>query len=155
MANKILPILLILMLPVDLIAGLSRGIYPTQATLMALLGAIIGVYLARKLWAGGAARLEASSRLQFMNEQGHNFDPQSEETQIRLDNARLNYLLGAGFLIFGVFLTGCFIASYLAATPFATTETALGLAVQIGIIVLFNLLVTGIEALGANIFLKR
>ncbi len=155
MANLIIPVLLVIMFPLDLIAGLSKGLYPSQATLMSLLGALIGLYLARKLWGGGAGRLTTQARLQFLNEQGGNFDPQSEEAQARLDNARLNYLLGAGLLIFGIFLTACFILSYLAVSAFSTSQTAFGTAVQIGFAVLFNLLVAGVEALGANIFLKR
>ncbi len=155
MANLILPIFMIAMLPFDIIAGLSKGLFPSQATLMAVGGALIGLYLARKLWGGGAEKLMARSRLQFINQQGQSFDPQSDEAQAQLDNSRLNFWLGAGLLTFGIFLTICFISSYLVTTAFPTSQTAMGAAVQIAIAVLFNLLVIGVEALGATIFLKR
>jgi hypothetical protein len=141
--------------PLDVVAGFIKGTYPSQATLMALLGAIIGLYLARKLWWGGSARLETEARLQFLNEQGANFNPDSEEVQVQLANARSNYLLGAGFLFSGIFMTAYFIAAYIAATASIANQTTMSMVFQIGIIIFFNLLVTAVEALGATIFLKR
>ena len=61
MANYLIPAFLIGLLPVDLVAGLAKGTWPTQATLMVVGGAIIGLFLARQLWGGQAKKLETLS----------------------------------------------------------------------------------------------
>lgn len=155
MLNFLVPALLIALFPLDLVAGLLHRTYPTQATLMALGGALLGVYLARKLWGGGVQRLEATSRLRAVSQQGSAFDPASDEVQAHLDNARVNYLLGGGLILFGVFFTVCTIGSYLVVIPIEAQPSTLGQAVQLGIILLFTFLVWAVEAFGARIFLKR
>lgn len=144
-----------MLFPVDLVAGLAKNVFPSEATLAALVGAIVGLYLARKLWWGGAARLAAQARLELVSEQGQAFDPHSEEAQARFDNARANGPLGAGLLLFGIFLTAIFIGSYIVVRPIAVNPTAIGRAVQYGVMILFNLLVVAIEVFGARVYLKR
>ncbi len=155
MATRLLPALLITLLPLDLVAGLAARMLPSQATLMALGGTLTGLYLARQLWWGGAARLEAQSRLNFLAEKGRSFEPDSEEALIRLENSRLNYLLGGGLLLFGVVFTLAVIGSYMVTTAIAATPTLAGQAVQLGILLIFTLLVIVLELFGAAIFLKR
>ncbi|MDB5082008.1 MAG: hypothetical protein JWP00_3932 [Chloroflexi bacterium] len=155
MANYLIPALLIATLPADLVAGLSKGTWPTQATLMTVGTAIIGLYLVRQLWGGRARRLETFSRLQLVGQQGPHFDPQSEEAQVQQDESRVNYIFGAGLLSFGFVLNTCFILSYLFVSPVAVTPTALGLAVQLGMLLIFTFLVLAIEFFGAKVFLKR
>lgn len=155
MANYLIPGFLIALLPVDLVAGLAKGQWPTQATLMVAGGFIIGVYLARRLWGGRARELESLSRLQLVGQQGTQFDPDSEEARIQQENARGNYFLGAGLLTFGILFNFCFIASYLFVTPIEATPSALGQAMQLGMLLLFTFLVLGAEVFGAKVFLKR
>lgn len=155
MANFIIPTLLIAMFPLDLVASLFVGVYPSQGTLGALGGAFIGGYLARKLWNGGAQRLETESRLRLVSERGTAFDPQSEEARLQSAITRSNYLLGAGLLLFGIIFTLSFIGSYLVVTPIAVQPSPIGRLVQLSIMVLFNLIVIAIEAFGAKVFLKR
>ena len=155
MANYLIPGFLIGLFPVDLMAGLVKGQWPTQATLMVAGGFIIGLYLARRLWGGRAKQIESLSRLQLVGQQGAQFDPASEEAQIQLENSRVNYFLGAGLLAFGILFNICFIASYLFVTPVAVTPTALGQAVQLGILLLFTFLVLAVEVFGTKVFLKR
>lgn len=155
MANYLIPGFLIGLLPVDLIAGLAKGSWPTQATLMVLGGAVIGLFLARQLWGGNAKRLEERSRLLLVGQQGVQFDPGSEEAQIQREDLRVNYFLGAGLLTFGILFNICFITSYLFVTPIAVTPTPLGIAVQLGVLFIFTFLVLAIEAFGAKVFLKR
>ncbi len=155
MANYLIPGFLMGLFPADLAAGLFKGQWPTQATLMVAGGFIIGLYLARQLWGGRAKQLESRSRLQLVGQQGPQFDPASEEAQIQLENSRGNYFLGAGLLTFGILFNICFIASYLFVTPIAVTPTALGMAVQLGMLLLFTFLVLAVEAFGAKVFLKR
>ncbi len=155
MANYLIPGFLIGVLPVDLVAGLVKGSWPTQATLMVFGSAIIGLFLVRQLWGGRARKLETLSRLQLVGQQGTQFDPQSEEALIQKDELRVNYFLGAGLLSFGILFNICFIASYLFVTPLAVTPSALGQAVQLGILLVFTFLVLAIETFGAKVFLKR
>lgn len=155
MANYLIPGFLIGLLPVDLVAGLAKGTWPTQATLMVIGSAIIGLFLARQLWGGRAKKLETRSRLQLVGQQGPQFDPASEEAQIQLEDVSVNYFLGAGLLTFGILFNVCFIASYLFVSPVAVTPTALGTAVQLGMLLVFTFLVLAIEAFGAKVFLKR
>lgn len=155
MANYLIPGFLIGLLPVDLVTGLAKGAWPTQATLMALGGTIIGLYLAWRLWGGRVKELEALSRLQLVGQQGPQFDPQSEEAQMQQEDERVNYFLGAGLVSFGIFFNIFFILSYLFATPVAVTPTALGEAVQLAMLLVFTFLVIAIEAFGAKVFLKR
>lgn len=155
MANFLIPGFLIALFPLDLVAGLLRGQWPTQATLMAAGGLLIGLFLARQLWGGRAGQLESMSRLKLVGQQGAGFDPDSDEARIQLENSRGNYFLGAGLLAFGILFNVCFIASYLFVTPIAATPSALAQAVQWGMLLLFTFLVLGIEAFGARVFLKR
>ncbi len=155
MANYLIPGFLIGVLPVDLVAGLVKGSWPTQATLMVFGSAIIGLFLVRQLWGGRARKLETLSRLHLVGQQGTQFDPQSEEALIQKDELRLNYFLGAGLLSFGILFNICFIASYLFVTPLAVTPSMLGQAVQLGILLVFTFLVLAIETFGAKVFLKR
>lgn len=155
MANRILPVLLMLMGPLDVATGLLIGSYPGGATLMALASTILGVYLARTLWRDGATRLETRARLQLVSQQGAAFEADTETTQIYEENARLNYLLGAGLLGFGLALIICFIGSYLIVKPIKVNPTAIGEAVQIAVMLLFNFLVIGLQIFGARVFLKR
>ncbi len=156
MVTRILPVILMAMLPFDLLSGVAvKGAFPTQATLAALVGSGLGLYLARRLWRGAPGPLEKLARLQVVSEQGPLFDPQSEEALIRLDNARVNFSLGAGLMAFGVFLTLIFIASNLVTVPVQANLTLISQAVQIAVMLLFNLLVAVIELFGAKIFLRR
>lgn len=143
------------MLPLDLAAGLTTGRFPSEATLMSVASLFLGVYLARKLWWGGAAELEKQARLQLVSQRGQAFEPEAEETKIFEENAHLNQLLGAGLLGFGLVLTLFFIGSYFVVVPIAVTPTMLGRAVQIAVMLLFNFLVIGLELFGARVFLKR
>jgi NADH:ubiquinone oxidoreductase subunit 3 (subunit A) len=154
-ANYLIPGFLIALLPVDLVAGLAKGTFPTQATLMVLGGAVIGLYLARHLWGGRAKELESLSRLQLVGQQGPQFDPQSDEAQIQQEDSRVNYYLGAGLLTFGILFNICFILSYLFVSPVAVTPTTLGQAVQLAMLLVFTFLVVAVEAFGAKVFLKR
>lgn len=155
LSDQILPIAFILMFPADLVASFLIGTYPSQASLMSLAGTLTGVYLLRKLWWGGAERLSTQSRLRLVNQQGQAFDPSSDDAQILADNARVNLLLGAGLLIFALLLTICFVGSYLVTKPISVTPTPMGLAVQIGIGLVFNLLVIALEAFGTKVYLHR
>ena len=155
MVNRILPVLLMAMLPFDLVAGLSRGLFPSEATLAAVVGTGVGVYLARQVWGGRLARQEKQTRLQLVSEQGRAFDPQSDEAQVRLDNMQVNAILGTGLLLFGVFLTVVFITSYLFSTPVAAPVSFVGQVVQVAVMLLFDLIVAVIEVFGAKIFLRR
>ena len=155
MINRTLPVLLILMLPFDLVAGLSKGLFPSQATLAALIGTGVGLYLARQVWGGELARQEKQARLQLVSEQGQAFDPRSDAAQVRLENMQGNAALGTGLMLFGVFLTVVFITSYLVTTPITTPVSFVGQVVQVAVMLLFDLIVAVIEVFGAKIFLKR
>ncbi|HEX2911374.1 MAG TPA: hypothetical protein VH186_11230 [Chloroflexia bacterium] len=153
--NYLIPSLLMIMFPLDLVAGLAKGSYPTQASLMSALATILGIYLARKLWRGGAERLEAGIRMQVVNRQGSAFDPASDDVQVQLDNAKLNSMLGSGFMFFGIALNFIFILTYVITEPINATPTVMGQLVQLAVIALFNIMVAGITFFGARIYLKR
>jgi hypothetical protein len=154
-ADRILPVVLILLLPLFFGTWALTGQFPAQAVGMSIAAPFVGVWLIRKLWNEGAIRLEKSSRLRLVTQQGQAFDPESEEVEIHLDNARLNYLLGASFLTFSIVLVVCFVGSYFVVRPAEVVPSLIGQIVQIAVMLLVNLLVIGLMIFGAKIFTKR
>jgi hypothetical protein len=145
--DLVLPGLLALLLPLDVVVGLVKGVFPTQATLLSVVSLLIGVMLANNL-----RRLpnqpDPERRRAAWEE---NF----EELQNVAANAQLNRALGAGLVFFGAALNLFWIVSILAARNLYSPETVrtdIGRLVEAGIIVLFTLMMAAVEFAGAKIY---
>lgn len=146
--DYILPGGLIIMLPLDLLVGLSRGDYPNQAAPLSFLNLLIGLYLANSL---RQPSLQTQAQAQSDWDEGD-----QEEREMTKANARLNRVLGAGLIFFGVFLNLFWILSILAAKSprvanAASTDT--GRLVEGAIAALFTLLMIVVAFAGTKIYL--
>ncbi len=135
------PALLIAFVPIDLLIGLSKAIYPTQATLAILIGGGIGLLMARRL---------RQPRRPLVVEDG---DP--EVVANTVINRQLNFGLGATLLGLGFLLTifGLVMIGASPARPIPLDRLDVYKLVELGFIVLFNLLVGGLELFAARIYL--
>ena len=132
-----LPLLLVLFGPLDLLIGLWHGNYPTEATLISLTSLVIGIVLFR--FNTGQSIADATP---------DRAEPQDETVAA---TAQLNLRLGTGLLVFGMALNLLFIINGLVGAKRGPDSPA-GNLVETGFIVLFNLLVAGLEAFAARIY---
>ncbi len=132
-----LPLLLVLFGPLDLIIGLWHGNYPTEATLISLTSLVIGIVLFR-----------FNTRQPVADATPAPSEPQDETA---LATAHLNLRLGTGLLIFGMALNLLFIINGLVGAKRGPDSPA-GNLIETSFIVLFNLLVAGLEAFAARIY---
>jgi hypothetical protein len=132
---------MLLLIPLDLALGLSKGVYPTQATLAVYIGGGLGVWMWRKL---------AGPRRTVLVE---NTDP--EVIADTLVNRNLNFGLGTALL--GLALVLALFGMVMIATqpgrPLPLGEITPARMVELGFIVLFNLMLAGLEGFAAKIYL--
>jgi hypothetical protein len=143
--DLILPGVLLLAIPLDLLAGLVKGSYPTQATPLSLLSALLGLYLANTLRHLPATRIPSEAEL----------DMPPEDREVDYANARVNRVLGMALIFFGFCGNIFWWLSILAAkTPRVPGQngTTTGYLVEAGIIALFTFLVVVIEFAGLKIY---
>lgn len=150
--DYILPGLLVTPLILDCLVGLYKG-YPSQVTPLALFSALTGVYLANSI------RKELASAITPVHPgQGLNSaeEPDPEEAENGRANARLNRMLGTAFLGLGFVLNLFWVLGILTATkqrvPNAPSSD-FGRAVEIGIAILFSLIMAAMIFAGTKIYL--
>jgi hypothetical protein len=144
--DLILPGLLLALVLLDLLVGLSKGNYPTQATPLSVLSGLLGLYLANSL-----RRLPSSLSVRNMPEEEN--DP--EGRAIDFANARLNRMLGAGLLIFGTLFNIFWLVSIITVRPtqvYSVGENNIGRLVEAGILILFIVLPLAVQFAGAKIY---
>lgn len=132
-----LPLLLVLFGPLDLLIGWWHGNYPTEATLISLTSLVIGIVLLRF----NQRRPVADATL----------DHSEPEDEAAIATAQLNLWLGMGLLLFGIALNLLFIINGLVGAK-RGLDSPSGNLVETGFIVLFNLLVVGLEVFAARIY---
>jgi hypothetical protein len=135
------PALLLAFVPIDLLIGLSKGLYPTQATLAIIIGGGIGLLMARRL---------RQPRRPLVVEDG---DP--EVIANTVINRQLNSGLGAALLGLAFLLTifGLIMIAVSPARPIPLDRLDIYKLVELGFLLLFNLLVAGLELIAARIYL--
>lgn len=135
------PALLILFVPIDLLIGLTKGLYPTQATLAIIIGGGIGLLMARRL---------RQPRRAVVIEDG---DPEIIANTVI--NRQLNFGLGSALLGLAFLLTifGLVTIAANPARPIPLDRLDIYKLVELGFIMLFNLLVAGLELMAARIYL--
>lgn len=147
----ILPPLLVLLGPLDLITGLAQGHYPTEATLISGVSFIVGLVLVRH------NLIKHSTESANLTKAPHgsyeyNEDYEAAENQaLAVATAHLNTRLGTGLLIFGILLNLLFMFNGLLGSQ-KVTDSAAGNIVEIGFTIFFSLMVAGLEVLGARIY---
>jgi len=137
---------LLIMLPLDLLAGLSRGDYPNQAAPLSFLNLLLGLYLTNSL-------RQPSTQAQGQTEWE---ESDQEGREVARANARLNRVLGAGLIFFGGFLNLFWILSILAAKSPRVANAAstdFGRLVEGAIVALFTLLMIVVAFAGTKIYL--
>lgn len=145
--DLILPGVLVGLFPLNLIAGLIKGVYPNQATPLSTISLLLGLYLLNTL-----RQLSTHSNPDLRQKE---WEENFEELQMIAANARLNRMLGAGLIFFGAFLNIFWIVSILAAkNRFApeAVQTDAGRLVEAGIIILFTLMMAAAEFAGTKIY---
>ncbi len=142
--DYILPGLLAAMLPLDLIIGLNRGGFPNQATPLSLISLLIALYL-----------LASLRQLPALSPHSENLTMRNEEQETIAANARLNQVLGASFMVFGLLVHLFWLFSILTNKPRLVENRATsGLLVEAGAIALFTLLIAALQFGGSRIYFK-
>jgi hypothetical protein len=139
--DHFLPAALLAMLPVDILVGIIKGLYPTQASLSIWLGSALGVMLLRSL---------SNPRHAKVIESG---DP--ELLADAVVNRQLNFGLGATLLGLSLVMVffGLVMVAILPVRPLPFSNLTLAKGVELGFILLFNLMIGGLEAFAARIYL--
>ena len=152
-SKVILPLLLVLFGPLDLIIGLLHGNYPTEATIISLTSFIIGFILFRY----NRSRLNIEESFVSLTSETYSDRvisenaPETENEVLAAATARLNTRLGTGLLIFGMGFNLLFIINGLVGSQRASDSSA-GNLIETGFVVFFNLMVAGLEAFAARIY---
>ena len=133
---------LVLFGPLDLIIGLVQGHYPTEATIISVVSFLVGLFL----W-----RYNLRQGLEVKPEPTPATASSSENEALYAATARLNLALGTGLLFFGLVLNLLFIVNGLVGTQQVSDSTE-GNLVELGFVILFNLLVAGLEVFAARIY---
>lgn len=146
----IIPVLLILFGPADLIAGLVQHSYPTESTLISLVSMIIGLVLFRyNLHKSNDRFITAQVSLpDFYAVSESPLSP--DDKDVVAVNARVNVLLGSGLLLFGMFFNFLFVFNGIIG-PLQSSGNA-GNIVEVAVVILFDLLIAGLEIFGARIY---
>jgi len=139
--DHFLPAALLALLPIDILVGIIKGLYPTQASVSIWMGIMLGVMLLRGL---------SNPRRSKVVESG---DP--ELAADALVNRQLNFGLGATLLGLSLSLVffGLVMVAILPARPLPFSNLTLAKWVELGFILLFNLMIGGLEAFAARIYL--
>jgi hypothetical protein len=131
--------------PLDLIIGLVHGHYPTEATIISVVSFLVGLFLWRyNLRQGLGVKPEPTPAIEVGSSS-------SENEALYAATARLNLALGTGLLFFGLALNLLFIVNGLVGTQ-QISDSAEGNLVELGFVILFNLLVAGLEVFAARIY---